>query len=98
MRREWRALPEDAAADAGRGAEISNAWFEFGFSCTILGQYETEQEEQHIGNAFAKLGNCADRLSVLITQKARAARRVRTLAEPLRAGGHADHPFGRAIR
>lgn len=50
-------------------ADIANAWFDFGFSCTLLGQFETEQDEQHLGNAFAKLGNCADRLSVLITQK-----------------------------
>lgn len=48
--------------------EIANAWFDFGFSCTLLGQYETEQEEPQLGNAFAKLGNCADRLSVLLTQ------------------------------
>jgi len=48
--------------------EIANAWFDFGFSCTLLGQYETEQEEPQLGNAFAKLGNCADRLSVLLSQ------------------------------
>ena len=35
----------------------------------LLGQYETEQDEAHLGAAFAKLGNCADRLSVLLTHQ-----------------------------
>lgn len=48
--------------------EIANAWFDFGFACTLLGQYESEQEEAQLGNAFAKIGNCADRLSVLLSQ------------------------------
>lgn len=53
----------------GRTKALSSAWFEFGFACTLFGQYETEQEEQQMGAAFAKLGNCADRLSVLLTQQ-----------------------------
>ncbi len=48
--------------------DIASAWFEFGLACTMLGQYETEQDEQHLGNAFSKLGTCADRLSILTSQ------------------------------
>jgi sorting nexin-1/2 len=52
-----------------RTKSIANAWFEFGFSCTLLGQYETEQQEQELGNAFGRLGSAADRLSVLVSQQ-----------------------------
>lgn len=49
--------------------DISNAWFEFGFTCNLLGQFETEQDEKQLGVAFAKLGSCADKLSVLFNQQ-----------------------------
>jgi sorting nexin-1/2 len=52
-----------------RVKEISVAWFDFGFACTLLAQHETENEEKALGAAFAKLGSCADRVSVLLSQQ-----------------------------
>jgi len=48
---------------------LAKNWFEFGLACTLLGQYETNQQEEKLGEVFSKLGNTADHLSVLLTQK-----------------------------
>lgn len=43
--------------------------FELGLACTMLGQYETNQQEDKLGLIFSKLGETADSLSSLLTQK-----------------------------
>jgi len=52
-----------------RTRALAKCWFEFGLACTLLGQHETKQDEEALGNVFSKLGNCADRLSVLIRKR-----------------------------
>jgi len=47
---------------------LANTWFEFGLSCSLLGQFENQNEQSNIGTAFSKLGSCADRLSILLNQ------------------------------
>ena len=53
----------------GRTRGLSKCWFEFALSCTLLGQYESKNEEEALGQVCSKLGNTADRLSILLTQK-----------------------------
>jgi sorting nexin-1/2 len=50
-----------------RGLEKS--WFEFAIACTLLGGYESKNEEEALGQICSRLGNTADRLSILFKQK-----------------------------
>jgi len=48
---------------------FAKCWFDFGLQCTLLGQYESKQDEAVLGTIFSKLGNVADLLSVMMTKK-----------------------------
>ena len=63
-------------------SDLSAAWFEFGLAFTVLGQYESEQNQSHLGRALGSLGHTADKLSVLLNQK--ADQESRFFLEPLR--------------
>jgi len=52
-----------------RTGGLGKTYFDFGLSCTLLGQLESKSKEEALGRAFIKLGNSSDRLSVLLTQK-----------------------------
>lgn len=52
-----------------RSRGLSTCWFEFALACTLLGQFESKNEEEALGQVCSKLGSCADRLCVLMTKK-----------------------------
>lgn len=52
-----------------KNKDLAKTWFQLGLSCTLLGQYELDQNEQSLGAVFNKVGHTADRLSVLVTEK-----------------------------
>jgi len=49
---------------------LSTCWFEFSLQAILLGQYESKNEEEVLGQICCKLGNTADKLSHLLTKKA----------------------------
>lgn len=59
----------NADALVRKNKELAKHWFELGLASTMLGQYETNQQEEKLGSVFTKLGGTADRLAVLLTQK-----------------------------
>jgi len=52
-----------------RQKAVAKCWFDFGLQCTLLGQFESKQDEAVMGTVFNKLGNIADLLSVIMTKK-----------------------------
>jgi len=52
-----------------RSKGLAKCWFDFGLQCTLLGQFESKQDEAVMGTVFNKLGNIADLLSVIMTKK-----------------------------
>jgi len=52
-----------------RSKGLARSWFDFGLQCTLLGQFESKQDEAVMGTVFNKLGNIADLLSVIMTKK-----------------------------
>lgn len=48
---------------------LEKCWFEFAIACTLLGGYESKNEEEALGQVCAQLGNTADRLTSLYQQK-----------------------------
>lgn len=65
----FSAVHSNAESLVRKDKSLAKNWFEFGLACTLLGQYETNQQEEKLGEVFSKLGNTADHLSVLLTQK-----------------------------
>lgn len=65
----FTAVHTNAEGLVRKDKDLAKNWFEFGLACTLLGQYESNQSEEVLGDVFTKLGNTADHLSVLLTQK-----------------------------
>lgn len=53
----------------GKEREIATSWFDTGLAFTVLSQFENEHQAQPVGDIFQRLGNVADRMSVLQTKK-----------------------------
>mmetsp|Transcript_24448 Transcript_24448/g.34512 ORF Transcript_24448/g.34512 Transcript_24448/m.34512 type:complete len:318 (-) Transcript_24448:70-1023(-) len=65
----FNAVHANAANLVAKDKDLAKNWFEFGLACTLLGQYEKNQQEEALGQMFSNLGNTADHLSVILTQK-----------------------------
>jgi len=48
---------------------LANTWLDFSVSCSALANYEGQQNEANMAVVFSKLSICAERLTVLLTQK-----------------------------
>ena len=49
--------------------ELAHAWFEFGLAFTMLGQFEAKKDGMAGGKSLSELGQCADRISVLLSDE-----------------------------
>lgn len=63
---QMRNVSNQASALVRKGKEIANGLFEFGLAFNLLGQSEADA----LGDALAKMGETADRLSVLSAEQA----------------------------
>lgn len=67
-----------------RIADLAQAWFEFGLSFTLHGQFESQTESEQEGplsRSLSHLGHCADRISVLLSDK--SERETAELLDPI---------------
>lgn len=60
---------ENVQSLVSKNKDLAKNWFQLGLACTLLGQYENDQNERKLGDTFSKVGHTADRLSVLVTEK-----------------------------
>eukprot|EP00808_Paulinella_micropora_P021244 g54077.t1 len=54
---------------SARNKALSRCYFDFGNHCSALGEFEGKAQEPKLASVFAKLGNVADTLCVLLQQK-----------------------------
>lgn len=65
-------------------ADLAQAWFEFGLSFTLHGQFESHtksEQEAPLSRSLIHLGQCADRISVLLSDK--SERETAELLDPI---------------
>jgi sorting nexin-1/2 len=70
-------VSQQASGLVRKGKEVSNGLFEFGLAFNLLGQSEADA----LGDALCKMGETADRLSVLSAEQ--AEQEMRKFEEPL---------------